>query len=127
MDSRLVSTSGHLGMHLMKLAPIQRHVSAQDLTIPTLELDLPSSVKITSVKLEADSTLVIITVSSTDDPLWDGQECWGTSTCCGFNNPPWFCKQLPQPTTDDIELRICGDDDISNKDTPIEIVEMYIR
>ena len=45
-----------------------------------------------------------------DDPLWDGQGCGGTSTCCEFNNPPWFCKQLPQPTTDDIELRLCGDE-----------------
>ena len=33
-----------------------------------------------------------------DDPLWDGQGCGSTSTCCEFNNPPWFCKQLPQPT-----------------------------
>ena len=23
-----------------------------------------------------------------------------------FNNPPWFCKQLPEPTTEDIEIRI---------------------
>ena len=42
-----------------------------------------------------------------DDPLWNGQGCGGTSTCCEFNSPLWFCKQLPQPTTDDIELRIC--------------------
>ena len=27
-----------------------------------------------------------------DDPLWDGQDCGPTSTCCTFNNPPWFCK-----------------------------------
>ncbi len=62
-----------------------------------------------------------------DDPLWDGQGCGGTSTCCEFNNPPWFCKQLPQPTTDDIELRICSDQDIDDEETPIEIIEMYIR
>ncbi len=61
-----------------------------------------------------------------DDPLWDGQGCGGTSTCCEFNNPPWFCKQLPQPTTDDIELRLCGDEDINNEDTPIELVEIYV-
>ena len=42
-----------------------------------------------------------------DDPLWDGVGCGPTSTCCSFNNPPWFCKQLPQPTTDNIELRLC--------------------
>ena len=63
-----------------------------------------------------------------DDPLWDGQGCGGTSTCCSFNNPPWFCKQLPQPTTDDIELRLCaGSSAIIDEDTPLEIVEMYIK
>ena len=63
-----------------------------------------------------------------DDPLWDGQGCGGTSTCCEFNNPPWFCKQLPQPTTDDIELRLCERDwPSSSVDTPFEIVEMYIK
>ena len=61
-----------------------------------------------------------------DDPLWDGQGCGGNSTCCEFNNPPWFCKQLPQPTTDDIELRLCGNKDIVDEDTPIEIAELYI-
>ena len=61
-----------------------------------------------------------------DDPLWDGQGCGGTSTCCSFNNPPWFCKQLPQPTTDDIELRVCSDREITNEDTPLEMVEIYI-
>ena len=61
-----------------------------------------------------------------DDPLWDGHGCGGTSTCCSFNNPPWFCKQLPQPTTDDIELRLCADQAIDNEDTPLEVVEIYI-
>ena len=65
-----------------------------------------------------------------DDPLWNGQGCGGTSTCCSFNNPPWFCKELPQPTTDDIELRQCADGPISligEDDTPLEIVELYIK
>ena len=43
-----------------------------------------------------------------EDPLWDGEGCGPRSSCCSFNNPPWFCKQLPQPTTDDIELQMCG-------------------
>ncbi len=41
------------------------------------------------------------------NPLWDGQGCGPTNACCEFNTPPWFCTTLPQPTTDDIELRIC--------------------
>ena len=44
----------------------------------------------------------------TNDPLWDGEGCGPTSTCCEFNNPPWFCTTLPQPIIDNIEVRICG-------------------
>ena len=55
-----------------------------------------------------------------DDPLWDGQGCGGTSTCCSFNNPPWFCKDLPQPTTHDIKLRLCSDQYINNEETPLK-------
>ena len=40
-----------------------------------------------------------------DDPLWDGEGCGPNSSCCEFNNPPWFCTTLPQATTDDMELR----------------------
>ena len=61
-----------------------------------------------------------------DDPLWDGQGCGSTSTCCEFNNPPWFCKQLPQATTDSIELRICNYNTPNWDDSPFEIIEMYI-
>ena len=60
-----------------------------------------------------------------DDPLWNGQGCGAISTCCSFNNPPWFCKQLPQPTSDDIEMRLCGNG--SAEDTPIEVVEIYVK
>ena len=42
-----------------------------------------------------------------DDPLWDGDGCTASSTCCSFNNPPYFTKQLPSPTTDVIEARMC--------------------
>ena len=45
----------------------------------------------------------------TDDPLWDGEGCGPANTCCEFNHPPWFCTTLPQPTTDDMEVRVCHD------------------
>ena len=61
------------------------------------------------------------------DPLWDGEGCRESNTCCEFNNPPWFCKDLPQTTTDDIELRICGNAVLSNEDTLIETVDIYIQ
>ena len=59
-----------------------------------------------------------------DNPLWDGQWCGPTSTCCLFNRPPWFCKQLPQPTTDDLKLRVCGR---SWGHTPFDQIEIYIQ
>ena len=62
-----------------------------------------------------------------DDPLWDGQGCGSNNGCCTFNNPPWFCKQLPHITSDDLELRICGNQDTSNEDVPIEYIELYVQ
>lgn len=62
-----------------------------------------------------------------DDPLWDGEGCGPTSSCCSFNSPPWFSKQLPSATTDNIELRTCTDQPTSNEDAPIESVELYIQ
>ena len=61
------------------------------------------------------------------DPLWDGQGCGPTSSCCTFNSPPWFNVQLFSPTTDDIEVRICGDYGIANEDTPIQLIELYVK
>ena len=62
-----------------------------------------------------------------DDVLWDGQNCTSISTCCQFNNPPWFTKNLPTATTDDIELRICSNTNPSTEDTPLELIELYVQ
>ncbi len=61
------------------------------------------------------------------DPLWDGEECGPNRPCCQFNSPPWFCKELPQPTIDDIEVRVCSDQELVDEDTPIELIELYIQ
>ena len=62
-----------------------------------------------------------------DDPLWDGQGCGSASTCCTFNDPPWFCKQLPQSTSADLEVRLCNVDSSSVENTPIQLIEIYIQ
>jgi hypothetical protein len=62
-----------------------------------------------------------------DDVLWDGQNCTSNSTCCQFNNPPWFTKNRPNATTDDIELRICTNAPTWLGDVPIELVELYVQ
>ena len=61
-----------------------------------------------------------------DDPLWDGQGCGSTNACCQFNNPPWFCTSIPQPTTEDIELRACGDQPEGDEDLLLSLIEIYI-
>ena len=66
-----------------------------------------------------------------NDPLWDGQGC-GAASCCELSyppgaTPPWFCKQLPQTTTEDVEVRICGNQGIANEDTPVELIEIYVN
>ncbi len=63
----------------------------------------------------------------TDDPLWDGEGCTGVKTCCQFNHPPWFCRTLPEPTTEDLEVRICADQSTSNENTFISNIELYVK
>ena len=55
------------------------------------------------------------------DPLWDGTDC----LCC--DNSPWFYKQLPQPTTDNIEMRVCKDEFDYNENIAIAEVEIYVQ
>ena len=62
-----------------------------------------------------------------EDPLWDGAGCGPLSTCCSFNTPPWFYKQLPQNTTDDIEMRVCRDQSVYNEDIALEVIDVFIQ
>ena len=55
------------------------------------------------------------------DPLWEGTNC----LCCVSDNPPWFYKQLPQPTTDDIQMRVCKDEIKEN--IAITEIEIYVQ
>ncbi len=126
MVSCLVSTSGHLFTNALDETQSDGEVC------PCTSPDLPYTGVVPpfigqDYFCETGSRQAFNNIFYPDDSLWDGQGCGGTSACCEFNNPPWFCKQLPQPTTDNIELRICGNEDVRNEDTPIELVEMYVR
>ena len=58
--------------------------------------------------------------------LWDGQDCSsGGEQCCDRAN--WFCKDLPQSTTDNIEFRLCTDEARSNEDVYIEDIIIYVQ
>ena len=36
------------------------------------------------------------------DPLWDGQGCDPTSSCCTFNSPLWLNVRLSSPATNNM-------------------------
>ena len=61
------------------------------------------------------------------DTLWDGEDCLPSSMCCSQHNPPYFIKQLPTPTTDDIEARVCLHNPSSYANIAVELVELYVQ
>ena len=74
-------------------------------------------------------TCYVIDTFFPDDPLWDGQQCDNNEgTCCtGANTLPWFSVDLPDSTSDDIEVRICHDQDTTDEDSPIQLLELYVQ
>ena len=61
------------------------------------------------------------------DPLWEGIGCSGTNFCCSNSGMPWFCKTLPEPTVDNIEVRNCHNSPSTDEDTAISLIELYVR
>lgn len=61
--------------------------------------------------------------------VWDGEDCTEntTLTCCDFNSPPFFSVMMESSTTDDIEVRICGDESTADEGTFIRNMELYIQ
>ena len=57
-------------------------------------------------------------------PLWSN--ILGDCSDCGYNDL-FFCVKLPEPTTDDLEIRICTNEGLSNEDVRIDSMDLYIR
>ena len=58
-----------------------------------------------------------------EDQLWDGEDCLASSTCCSFNGPPYFIKEMETATTDDMEARLCSVFVLSRSDIAVEFLE----
>ena len=66
-------------------------------------------------------------IQQSDDPLCNGQQCIGPEApCCTNPNLPWFLKTLSETTTEDIELRVCADENVANDDTPLQVIELFV-
>ena len=64
---------------------------------------------------------------SSSDRLWTGDSCTPDNPCCSFHNPPYFSVQLPSPTTDQIELRICTDETLNREAVLVLFAEIYVQ
>ena len=60
-------------------------------------------------------------------PLWTGGGCTPPNFCCSRNGMPWFCKTLPVPTTDYIEIRNCHNNPGNSENTALDLIELYIQ
>ena len=75
-----------------------------------------------------DKTCCSYSTLYSNDLLWDGQQCPGEEApCCTRPNMPWFNKTLSETTTEDIELRVCGDESITDEDTLLELIELFVH
>ena len=72
---------------------------------------------------------IVANVFFPNDPLWDGQQCDYEGTCCNAGNStqPWFSVDLSKNTNDDVEVRICHDQNTIDEDTPIQLLELYVQ
>ena len=59
--------------------------------------------------------------------LWEGEGCAVDNPCCSFHNPPYFSIQLPEPTTDHIEIRICNDQSQGDESVLVHFAEIYVQ
>ena len=63
----------------------------------------------------------------TDDPLWDGKGCSTDNSCCSEPNLPWFYRQMPLTASEDIETRLCHDEQSSDENVLIKELILYVQ
>ena len=120
------STSGHMQLHYSNTHSVCFQVPPAHAPVMDILLQV-----LWALTTTVSQVLVLASgnpASNSNDTLWDGQDCRRSErTCCDYPNLPWFCKKLPEPTTDDLEFRICGDQSPVDEDDPINLVQLYIQ
>jgi hypothetical protein len=61
------------------------------------------------------------------DTLYDGEGCPAGNNCCADDSLPWFQRDLGDVTSEDIDARLCSDQDPGNEDIGVTRFEMYVR
>ena len=64
-----------------------------------------------------------------DDALWDGKSCGpNEGSCCSDRGQPWFHRDYGTNTiTDYIELRVCSNRRLEEKETMVSKYEIYVK
>ena len=62
----------------------------------------------------------------TSNSLWDGNDCYSGSSCCGNSRLPWFMTVLPETTNSDIDVRLMTPQGHGYGMTGIEQLELYV-
>ena len=62
-----------------------------------------------------------------EDPLWDGQGCPDDNSCCANPSLPYFCRTLPAKTKENIEVRLCRNENRANEDIGVELLEILVN
>ena len=63
----------------------------------------------------------------TTDPVWDGNHCSANNNCCSEPNLPWFYRQIPRTTSEDVETRICRDESYHNEGILVKELQLYVQ
>ena len=63
----------------------------------------------------------------TDDPVWDGKDCPDGNSCCSEPSLPWFHRQIPLTTSEDIETRICHNEISSDENVLVKELQLYVQ
>ena len=64
----------------------------------------------------------------TSDPLWDGSGCNLPKTnCCSNVDMPWFYRVFAMPQQDNIEARICTDQNFFDEAVVIDQLNLLIQ
>ena len=63
----------------------------------------------------------------TDDPLWDGKGCSTSNSCCAQPSLPWFYRQIPLTSNDNLEARICYDQPFADEAVLVKEIQLYVQ
>ena len=74
-----------------------------------------------------DQTTHLFNTYFTGDPLWDGSGCSSGNNCCSAPGLPWFHRQLPRTTSEDIEIRMCTNQPFDDESVLVKQAQLYVQ